>query len=411
MSRYRSLLRLPGAHGLVAAGLIGRFPMSMLGIGTVLLVQAETDSYALAGSVSGTLSISTALAGPLTGSLADRWGQRRLLRPMLAVFAVATAGLVLTVVNDRAPLWLAFPVAVVVGAGVPQIGSLARRRWRAMVGHTVPFGTALSLESVLDAVSFMIGPVLAAFLATRLWSAAGVAAAVTLAVVGGVAFIAQRHTEPAPRPPSGAGHAGSTGPYRVRGVWVLVAGHLGMGMCFGSSDLCVIAFAQLAGHGGMAGVFLAAFAVGSVVAGIGYGAVGWRAAARTRWWLALVGMALTSVLLVLAGSIVTMLACAVVYGLTVSPALIGGTELMESLVPADSLTEGFAWLTAATGLGIALGSSLAGPLIDAYGPNQALLLTTAAAAAAATAAALGRTWLSAGPVPLPESGQPGAAPH
>ena len=76
-------------------------------------------------------------------------------------------------------------------------------------------------------------------------------------------------------------------------------------------------------------------------------------------------------------------------------ARIGGTGLMESLVPADSLTEGFAWLTAATGLGIAIGSSLAGPLIDAYGPSRALLLTTAATVTATLLAVAGRGWLPA----------------
>lgn len=245
ISAYRSLLSLEGAYGLVLAGLVGRFPLSMLGLGTVLLVNSETGSYALAGSVSGMLAVATAVTGPVTGSLADRWGQRRVLPPLLAIFGLSAGVLVVAATNDG-PTWLLFLVAIVVGAAVPQIGSMARRRWQGLAGGGVRLSTALSLESVLDAGVFVIGPVLAAFLATSVWPGGGVIAAVTLAVVGGVCFVAQRRTEPPVSPRAAAPRDERSGvpAYRVPGVWVLVGAHVAMGVCFGTTDLSVIAFAQ-----------------------------------------------------------------------------------------------------------------------------------------------------------------------
>jgi MFS family permease len=392
---YRALLGLHGARGLIVAGLIGRFPLSMLGLGTVLLVRAHSDSYALPGLVSGTLAIATAAAGPLSGALADRWGQRRLLAPLLAVFAISTSGLVVAATSPEAE-WLLFPVAVVAGATVPQIGSMARRRWKHMIGDGSSFNTALSLESVVDAGVFVIGPVLAAFLAASVWAGAGVLTSTGLAVIGGALLMTQRTTEP---PSRVRGTDGGTKPvspptYRVAGAWVLVAAHLMLGICFGSSDLSVIAFAQLSGHSAMAGTMLAAFAIGSVIAGAAYGAISWRRSLSTRFAVALLSMAVLSISLVLSPTIVVMAVCALIYGMAVSPALIGGTGLMASLVAADRLTEGFAWLTAAIGLGIAVGAALAGQLIDAYGPNHAFLLTTGAAATGTLIALIGRRWLS-----------------
>ena len=64
-----------------------------------------------------------------------------------------------------------------------------------------------------------------------------------------------------------------------------------------------------------------------------------------------------------------MAAAALAAGCTVSPALIAGFTLTERLLPQAVLTEGFAWLDAATGIGFAAGSSAGGLAADAVGAN------------------------------------------
>ena len=83
---YLQVLRTPHALPMVLAAFIGRLPLSMVGLGCVLLVASETGSYGLGGAVAAVGAVTTALAGPVLGRLADSHGQRRVLLPVLAVF-------------------------------------------------------------------------------------------------------------------------------------------------------------------------------------------------------------------------------------------------------------------------------------------------------------------------------------
>ena len=49
-------------------------------LGSVLLVQAESGSYALAGAIAGTLSLAFAVASPQWARVMDRYGQSQVLR-------------------------------------------------------------------------------------------------------------------------------------------------------------------------------------------------------------------------------------------------------------------------------------------------------------------------------------------
>ena len=49
LSTYRDILSRPGAFAFSAAALVARLPISMVGLGIVLLVSAQTGSYGLAG--------------------------------------------------------------------------------------------------------------------------------------------------------------------------------------------------------------------------------------------------------------------------------------------------------------------------------------------------------------------------
>ncbi|HEY9388633.1 MAG TPA: MFS transporter, partial [Mycobacteriales bacterium] len=192
---YRTLLATPGARAFVVAGVVGRFPLSMLGLGTVLLVSGLTGSYGLAGAVSATLAVSSSVAAPVAGSLSDRRGQRPVLLVGLALHVLGVVGLVLAALG-HAPVWTYFPAAVLAGAATPQIGAFVRARWTALVGGTPALHTAFSLESVLDEFVFVVGPVLVTFLSLRWWAPAGVVAATALAAVGSSLLAAQRGSAP-----------------------------------------------------------------------------------------------------------------------------------------------------------------------------------------------------------------------
>lgn len=125
---YLQVLRTPHTLPMVAAAFIGRLPLSMVGLGSVLLIASETGSYGLGGAVAAVGAVTTALAGPVLGRLADRHGQRRVLLPVLAVFVPSGVTFLVAVRQDW-PLLIVFASAGLAGACIPPVSSMIRVRW------------------------------------------------------------------------------------------------------------------------------------------------------------------------------------------------------------------------------------------------------------------------------------------
>jgi MFS family permease len=361
-------MQVPGAVGFVLAGLVARLPISMQSLGVVLLVQATTGSYALAGAVSATFALVQALLAPLLGRLVDRHGQARVLVPALALYAAGLGGLVALALAD-APSWTLFPAAAVYGGSYPQPGSLVRARWAHALGGTPLLPTAFSLESVLDEVVFVVGPVLVTLLATEVVPEAGVLTAGVFTIVGSLALAAQRRTEPPPHPSSAGVRAPSV--LRGAGVRVLVLVGGAVGGIFGSIEVATVAFTDEHGQPAAAGLVLALLAGGSLLAGLCYGTVRWRAPLSRRFVRGVVLLAAVTVPLPFAPNVPVLAALVFVGGFTISPTLIAAFALLEELVPAVSRTEGLTWFSTGIGIGLAAAASATGQVVDAAGGRAA----------------------------------------
>jgi MFS family permease len=100
----------------------------MFGLGTVLLISSLSGRYGLAGAVAAAGATGYALVSPLVARLADRAGQRAVLRPLMVVFAAATAGLIIGA-QARAPAGVLLAASGLAGAATPQLVSMVRARW------------------------------------------------------------------------------------------------------------------------------------------------------------------------------------------------------------------------------------------------------------------------------------------
>ena len=127
--------------------------------------------------------------------LVDRVGQRRVMLPMLAAATLGLGGLILCAVL-RAPEWTLYVFAAVAGATQGSYGSMVRARWTHVVPDARRLHTAYSLESALDELVFVVGPVIATILATSVSPSAGLLVPLVGAVVGGLWFLSLRATEP-----------------------------------------------------------------------------------------------------------------------------------------------------------------------------------------------------------------------
>ncbi|MGW0587530.1 MFS transporter [Streptosporangium sp. NPDC002607] len=385
---YRGLFSTPGVKGFVIAGFFGRMPMSMLGIGVVLLIEALTDSYATAGAVAATVSVSFAVAAPLSGRLVDRFGQARIVIPLTLAHGATLTGLMLCA-EFGAPRWTLFATGVAVGATALSLGSLVRARWSHLLGGTARLHTAFSFESVADEVIFVAGPALVTALATMINPYAGLIVALTCTIVGTIAFGLQRGTEPPVRPREER----SGTPITIPGVALMSCAFLAMGAVFGSVDLVTVAFAEEQGVKPAAGLLLASFAGGSLVSGLWYGARQWTVSLRGRFIgsLAVFAVGLTPITLI--GDVRVMAGALFLAGLAISPTVITGYSLTEQLVPAHLLTEGMAWISTSVGFGVAIGAWAGGRLTDAFGASNAYGFSFACALLAVAIGVGGSAWL------------------
>jgi MFS family permease len=373
---YQELLRLPGARSSVVGGLLGRLPNGMRALGCLLMVSATTGSYAQAGLVAAAMTVSQAVAGPVLGRAADRHGQRRILLLALAVHSAALSSLMLLAVT-RQPLWTLVATGVASGLSVLSLGSLVRARWSVLVGSTPRLPAAYALESILDELVYLIGPVLATTLAVSVFPAAGLLGSLILLTAGTLILAA---TSPAAPPRAAGAVRRGAGVLRTAGIPLLLGVFALMGCFFGAVDVAILAFTEERGAAAMAGLLLGLLALGSLLAGLAWGAVrSWRMGMPARLLGCTVALALAALPLLWVGTIPVMALCMLLSGIAVAPAMITGALLMEKVLPRGSLTEGFAWLSSAVAVGMASGAAGGGQLIDRTDSRAALVYAVAAA--------------------------------
>ncbi|MEU0571991.1 MFS transporter [Nonomuraea sp. NPDC005983] len=393
---FKALLAPPEARWFVLAGFVGRLQMSMLGIATILLVTSATGSYALAGAVGATILLSQAFAAPRVGRLGDRYGQGRVLRPVVLLHVLGLVGIMAGVALD-AP-WLLFPSAVCAGVAFPPLGPMVRARWAARVGGTPLLKAALSIESAIDEVVYIIGPVVATTLATAVNPAAGFLAGLVLTAIGGLAFAAMRRTEPPPVPGRQAGPS----LLRIPVLRLTLVFALALGVVLGSTEISMVGFAEHLGDTVLAGPLVAAMSVGSLLTGLWYGSRQWRTPLPQRFLAFAVCLAVGLVPLPLVGGAPVMAVCSFVAGSAMAPTLIVVYEIVETAVPGRRSSEAFGWVQSALVVGLATGVQLAGQVTETVGAQEAFLVTVAAGALALVVALLSRRAV--------QDAQPAAAP-
>jgi len=381
LTTYRDVLSRPGAALFSFTGVWSRLPLSMTGLGIVLLVSERTDSYGRAGVLAAAYVLAAAAFGPFQGRLADRIGQAKVL---VVVGAVYAAGIAMTLVAIEADWRTPLPhlCAILAGLATPQTGSMVRARWTHAVTERSQLNTAFSIEAVLDEVVFVVGPVLVTFLTLEVAEASGLVFAGAAATLGSWALALQHRTAPPlvrqdgqPREPIGWGLLGP-----------LVAVSVGLGTLFGSTEVIVVAFTEDDGRPGAAGAVLAVWAAGSLVAGIAVGALPQTLHPLRQFRSAMLALALLFAPLGLLPSSVWLAVGMFLAGVMISPTLIAMVNITELGVPASRLTEALTWTGTGMAVGVAPGAAVAGWVIDHEGASAGFLVPLIAGLAAAAVA-------------------------
>jgi MFS family permease len=366
IAAYREVLRLPAVRRVVLVSFLLRVPMWASNvIMTLHIVGHLHRSYAAAGVLTGVATAALAINGPWRGRRLDQVGLRRTLIPSLIALSACWA------VAPFGGYWLLFILATVGGLFVVPSFSIVRQ----VLLHVVPEEhrrAALSVDSVLVEVSYMVGPALGVLLATYLptsWSLFACEYASVLAA--GVLWLANpplRSDEPGAAPAgtvaSGAGT--EEGPGAQPRSWLspaviavlLMASSVTVVLV--GTDVAVVAALRHMGHQSWIGWELGLWGFGSALGGTVYGAL------HRDVPVAALGLLLGAVTLplALAPNPAVLAVLLVVAGLLCAPTITATVDALSRLVPERIRGEALGWHGSAMTTGGALGAPLAGIAID-----------------------------------------------
>jgi len=288
-----------------------------------------------------------------------------------------------------APVWLMAVLAAAAGAFLPPLGSVSRALWPRILRDEEPglLATALALEGVLIELVFVAGPLLTALLSAVVDPAAALVLSPVLLLGGLGGFLAQ--------PPvrtwvisEDAGSNGPLGALRSKGIQTLILVTLPMGFCFGAMEVALPAFTEAHGDRALAGVLVAVWSLGSAAGGVLYGARHWSGPAGRRYARLAALLPIGYLPLALAPSLGVMFALALLAGLCIAPTLTAGNQIAGDVAPSGAETEAYTWPITSLLVGLAIGNSSAGAIVEAVDWQAAVLACAASAALSALLATL-----------------------
>jgi len=242
-----------------------------------------------------------------------------------------------------------------------------------------------SLDASVQEVIWISGPVVITFVSTQIGTMWGIFLSVLIMLGGGIWFIALPEVGNTLIPRSTRRIGAVLGKPPV--VLVTLVGFLLIGSCAAIEAGVVATFPH---SGAEAGIVLAVFSIASLLGGLAFGHVPigpW--ALASRMFIVFVGLALA-----LAGTsnFWWLIGTLVVAGIGIAPAFAILFAIVSATVTFRDTAEAYGWAGTGQLIGAALGSSLAGFLIDANGPVGAFWVAGAFAAVGFIVPLVGKPW-------------------
>ncbi|MFD8847612.1 MFS transporter [Streptomyces sp. NPDC059604] len=358
---YGAVLGSPHVARLLGGTLTGRLPAGMAPASIILWTLTTGGGFAFGGLLCALYGLASGLSQPLKGRLMDRYGQSTVHLP-----AALFSSVLLTALPFAGPPGgPALTTALVTAAGLtaPPLEAGLRALWPSVLPNPRLRHAALALDTGAQGLLYIVGPLLAAALASAYSPAAALVTTAVLGLAGTVVVATappSRRWRPVPA-------TGSDIPERRLGERSLVAlfvALLGTGFAIGALNVWAVAMAARFSAEILSGLLPAAFSAGSFLGGLVYGRRAWpgstdrqllfSSAVFLAGWLPLLagpGPHATTAMVVLPGAFLTVVVtCA--YAVT------------DALTPAARRSEAYAWLICSIGAGQSAGSALAGRLAE-----------------------------------------------
>ncbi len=373
LATYAAIFRLPHVPFVFSTALAGRFAYPLVTLPLLLAVQAATGSFSAAGLAAGLYGATAGFLAPLRACAIDRYGRRRALSTFAVLFAMSLAALAL-VTSLGASAVLCASISALAGAVAPPIGPAMRVLWASLAPTDVLLKKALSVDAVFEELLYLAGPALAGFLLLGISPSAVLLLPAALVVMGTLLMISspaaqeQRVSSTFEDSP-----AAEPSLLKQRKFLALLLPVVATGFVVGTVYVAIPAVLHGPHTEAAIGMVLAAFAAGSAVGGLLYGASRLKVSSHKQL------LALTTLLTAATAAIMTT-TTALGLGLVL---LVAGLFLSPIMIVAYFTASGFGgvreqntattWVNTSHNVGAAAGSVLAGMMIDMTGTNGAIL--------------------------------------
>jgi predicted MFS family arabinose efflux permease len=373
---YKSLLRTPFVARALVTSLLARIGMPMGGLAVVLLVVDRTGSYASAGLISAVWVAGVGLGSLASSRLVDRGRSPRAV--LLGTAALSSAGLAALAVVPAHSTPAIAGLTALAALTAPPVPPVARALWPVLLPEADTRTTMYSLEATVQELVFIVGPSVAGAAAAIASPAAAVLVSAVLSLLGVLAFA----VTPGLDGLSG-GERRSVRPAELVPLLPLYGAGALLICGLGWIEVGVVGAAGGAGTTAVSGALLAVWSAGSLVGGLLGGAWPARRGPARRLLLLLAAVAAAHLAVAAYSGLLVLGALLVVAGALVAPALGGIYSLVQERAPAGAVAQTFAGLAVALLGGSAVGSSLAGVVVETRGPPTAFALGAVPPAVAA----------------------------
>ncbi|WP_433013951.1 MFS transporter [Kribbella sp. CA-294648] len=377
LSAYRALWQTPGVFALLTSAVVARLPVIAALVPMSFLAKDAAGNFGWAGVVAGAYSVGMTVGGPVWSRLADRRGARGVVIGTGVAWGVAMAVLALLPSES----YRLMPViSGLAGAFVSPVGSTLRAAWPRIVQGS-RLRVAYALDATAAEVLFAIGPMLGALIVAFASPRVGV---LTAAVAAGISIWWFGLRQPPAVPHDESKGARLTAPQLLwhRHRLPLILAFAFAVTAFASVSLGIVAFADAHGNRLIAGGLEAVWAIGSLVGGILAGALPGRRKSYV-WRRALLVSAGMLLCAFATWSPVSLGFALMLSGCGLAPMVAALYERLGSMTPESVKTEIFGWMQSAGMAGGAVGSAVAGVVVEAFGVRyvwvMAAVLTLAAA--------------------------------
>lgn len=397
---YLAVLRLPTALPIFGAALFARLSYGLLPLALLFTIRQSTDSFAQAGTCLGIYGLTSSTL-PAKARLVDIYGMTKVLPILGLTSAISLAALAGLALPGHLSLLGAIVLTAAAGLAAPPLGPAMRLMWGMLAQGTGLKQRAFALDAICEESLYLLGPITVGVLLIVASPAAALLVMAAVLVTG--TFVMSAYSsgsgsivDAAPRPPRRM-----FGPLRDTGVAALVLvitlTAVGTSMAF----TAVAARALADGSPQAAGWIEAGVASGSVVGGLLWGRRRHRHE-RAAHISGLLGVLVAGLVVAAVAPGLFALGVAMsVTGLAVAPLFVVLYLGTDELAAPHHRAEASTWINTGNNIGFALGSALAGVVVDHRTPGTVFVVGAAAIFAGILVAALSRSHLESGITEVP----------